>query len=178
MLSKFFHCQWLDGKKHDWTEQVKGDLEDLNLPNDLDLIQNKSVFSWKNLVKKKARAFELVSLVKLKEAKSESKMKNLSYEKLQTQKYLTMLDVRMAKTVFKFRVRMAQFSGNFMGQGPTEICPLCGLHSDFQELCFYCPSVLKKVDLKEEYENIFQPVISKDLARNLQDIEKLRKKEV
>ena len=67
-----------------------------------------------------------------------------------------MLDVRMAKTVFKFRVRMAQFSGNFMGQGPHS-----GLHSDFQELCFYCPSVLKKVDLKEEYENIFQPVISK-----------------
>ena len=30
------------------------------------------------LVKKKAREFELVSLVKLKEAKSESKMKNLS----------------------------------------------------------------------------------------------------
>jgi hypothetical protein len=38
--------------------------------------------------------------------------------------------------------------------------------------------VLEKVDLKEEYENIFQPVISKDLARNLQEIEKLRKKEV
>ena len=51
----FFHCQWLDGKKHDWTEQVKCDLEDLNLPNDMDLIQNKSVFSWKNLIKKKAR---------------------------------------------------------------------------------------------------------------------------
>ena len=63
ILSKFVHCQWLDGKKHDWTEQVKCDLA-----NDLDLIQNKSVFSWKNLVKKKARAFELVSLVKLKEA--------------------------------------------------------------------------------------------------------------
>ena len=58
----------------------------VRLPNDLDLIQNKSEFSWENLV----------SLVKLKEEKSESKMKNLSYEK-----YLTLLDVRMAKTVEK-----------------------------------------------------------------------------
>ena len=31
MLSKFFHCQWLDNKKHDWTEQVRCDLEDFGL---------------------------------------------------------------------------------------------------------------------------------------------------
>ena len=176
MLSKFFHCQWLDGKAHDWTEQVKNDLEDFNLPVDLDIIQKKSVLSWKNLVKSEAKKFELARLLKLKESKSESKMKNLKYGKLEAQKYLTMLDVNLAKTVFRFRVRMAQFSGNYKGQGPPEFCPLCGLHKDLQELCFYCPSVLNQIELYEEYENIFQPEVSKDLARNLKEIEKLRKK--
>ena len=177
MLSKFFHCQWLDGKAHDWTEHVKNDLEDFNLPVDLDIIQKKSVLSWKNLVKREAKKFELERLLKMKESKSESKMKNLKYEKLEAQKYLTMLDVNLAKTVFRFRVRMAQFSGNYKGQGPPELCPLCGLHKDLQELCFYCPSVLNKIELNEEYENLFQPEVSKDLARNLIEIEKLRKKE-
>ena len=91
MLSKFFHCQWLDGKAHDWTEQVKNDLEDFNLPVDLDIIQKKSVLSWKNLVKREAKKFELARLLKLKESKSESKMKNLKYGKLEAQKYLTIL---------------------------------------------------------------------------------------
>ena len=58
-----------------------------------------------------------------------------------------MIDVRMSKAIFKFRVRMAQFSGNFMGQGLPEICPLCGPHSDLQELCLYYPSALKQVIL-------------------------------
>ena len=147
------------------------------MPVDLDIIQKKSVLSWKNLVKREAKKFELERLLKMKESKSESKMKNLKYEKLEAQKYLTMLDVNLAKTVFRFRVRMAQFSGNYKGQGPPELCPLCGLHKDLQELCFYCPSVLNKIELNEEYENLFQPEVSKDLARNLIEIEKLRKKE-
>ena len=53
MLSRFFHCQWLNINQHDWTKQIRVDLEDLDIPADLDLIGGKSVFSWKNVVKKK-----------------------------------------------------------------------------------------------------------------------------
>ena len=49
-------------------------------------------------------------------------MKDLKYEKLQIQEYLTKLDVYLAKAVFRFRVRMARFSGNSKGQGPTDAC--------------------------------------------------------
>ena len=55
MLSKFFHCQWLDNKKHDWTEQVRCDLADFGIQVDLETIENKSVFSWKQFVKRKAK---------------------------------------------------------------------------------------------------------------------------
>ena len=177
MLSRFFHCQWLDGNQYDWTKQVRMDLADFNLPVDLDFIGNKSVFSWKNLVKKKAKEFEFKNLVEMKEKKNESKMRNLNYEKLILHEYLTSLDVHLAKNVFRFRVRMAQFSGNFKGQGPPGLCPLCGLHSDLQQLCFQCPVVLGHIEIMEDYENIFESSISTSMAKTLHEIAKLRKKE-
>ena len=54
MLSRFFHCQWLTENQFDWTKQVKLDLADLGLPADLEIIQKKSEFGWKALVKKRA----------------------------------------------------------------------------------------------------------------------------
>ena len=176
MLSKFFHCQWLDNKKHDWTEQVRGDLEDFGIEIDLEMIENKSVFSWKQLVKKKAKEFEFGRLMMVKESKNESKLKNLEYKKLEVQQYLTTMDVKLAKTLFRFRSRTAQFSENYKDQGPVDLCPLCGSHSDLQELSFKCPVVLEKIELNEEYENIFKPQVSKELANKLQAIENLRRK--
>ena len=177
MLSKIFHCQWLVNNQQDWTRQVKKDLEDFNLPTDLDYISKKSVFSWKNLVKKNARTYELRNLTILKESRNESKMANLKYDQLKPQDYLSELDVREAKNVFRFRTRMANFNGNFRGQGQSELCPLCGLHDDLQSLSFNCPKVLEKIEVKEEYEDIFGLKISKTLSKTLSEIDKLRKKD-
>ena len=177
MLSKFFHCQWLDSCQHDWTRQVRKDLEDFNLPVDLALIEKKSEFSWKTLVKKKAKEYELERLILVKETKNKSKMKDLKYEKLMAQEYLTNLDVHLAKTVLRFRVRMERFNGNFRGQGPTTPCPLCGLHKDEQHLSFNCPTVMKELDVTEEYENLFKVNISFDMAKTCHEIVKLRTKE-
>ena len=58
MLSRVFYCQWMDKNEHDWTEQVKADLEEFKLPNDLNYIEKKSVFSWKNIVRKRAKEVE------------------------------------------------------------------------------------------------------------------------
>ena len=105
MLFKFFQCQWLDNKKHDWTEQVKCDLEDFGIKLNMQEIEEKSVFSWKQFVKKKARAFEFKKLMKMKESKTNSKLEKLKYEKLEEQQYLKSLDVKKAKTVFIYRTR-------------------------------------------------------------------------
>ena len=113
MLSRFFHCQWLDEAQLDWTKQVKIDLADFNLQTNLECIRKKSAFGWKNLVKKRAKEFELRSLLEMKVRKNKSKMKNLNYEMLKPQEYLTKLDVREAKEVFRFRVKMSLFSGNY-----------------------------------------------------------------
>ena len=116
-------------------------------------------------------------MILVKETKNKSKMKDLKYEKLMAQEYLTNLDVHLAKTVLRFRVRMERFNGNFRGQGPTTPCPLCGLHKDEQHLSFKCPTVMKELDVTEEYENLFKVNISFDMAKTCHEIVKLRTKE-
>ena len=113
-------------------------------------------------------------LLKVKESKNESKLKNLEYEKLEGAQYLTTMDVKMAKTLFRYRSKMAQYSGNFKGKGPVELCPLCGTHSDLQEMSFKCPVVLKNIELNEDYENLFKTKLSKELAENLLAIVNVR----
>ena len=93
------------------------------------------------------------------------------------QEYLTNLDVHLAKTVFRFRVRMERFNGNFRVQGPTAPCPLCGLHKDDQHLSFKCLTVTKELDVTEEYENLFKVHISIGMAKTCHEIVKLRTKE-
>ena len=43
------------------------------------------------------------------------------------------LNKKNDKNVFRFRVKMANFTGNSRGNGPPNPCPLCGSHSDIQE---------------------------------------------
>ena len=86
----------------------------------------------------------------------------MKYQKLEKQDYLTNLDVKLAKTAFRFKTRMAQFGGNCKGQGPLEAYPLCGEHPGLQDLCFQCPEVVDKIQVNELYENIFEPTISRE----------------
>ena len=74
-------------------------------------------------------------------------MKNLSYIQLKRQEYLDKLQPNESKEIFRFRVRMAQFSDNYKGRGSADLCPLCKTHSDTQELSFECPSVLEKMNI-------------------------------
>ena len=66
MLSQFFNCQWLEESNFDWTRQVNMDLADSNLHTDLNWIRKKSVFSWKQLVKKRAEEFQLRNFLEMK----------------------------------------------------------------------------------------------------------------
>ena len=67
MLSNFFMAQWKYPSTHDWTKQVKIDLSDFDIPIDLDYIKSKSVFSFKTLVKRKAKEFAFFSYLQMKD---------------------------------------------------------------------------------------------------------------
>ena len=68
MLHRFFTAQWKYPTSQDWTEQVRGDLEDFEILVDLEFIRSKSEYSFKNLLKKEAKeyAFHMFMMTKLK----------------------------------------------------------------------------------------------------------------
>ena len=105
MLSKIFTKQW----KHEWTEQVKVDLEELGIPGDLNWIKSKSKLTFKNLIKKQIKELAFMKLMLTKER--HSKMNNLEYYTLEMQEYLKDKEIStsQAKMLFKFRTRMANF---------------------------------------------------------------------
>ena len=174
MLSNFFYTQWEHSVKLDWTEQVKKDLSDFGLPRDLESLENLSVKYCKNLIKKKAKEYEFRCLMNMKNEKSKVKMKNLEYETLELQPYLKKLDANLAINVVRFRLKMAPFSENFKGQGPLKPCPLCGVHLDTQAMSFQCGNVRREVQINENYENVFKPDVTTQMARTLQQILKIR----
>ena len=177
MLSRVFYAQWEHAQKQDWVEQVQKDLRDFGMPRDLETIQAKSEYVFKNLTKKKAKEFELRSLIEMKNTKSKSKMKTLNYPKLEMQTYLEQLDANLASSVVKFRLRMAHFDENYPDQGPPKPCPLCGNHLDTQSMSFQCAKVCEKIPDIGKYEDLFKSDVSKDLAKATKYILEIRNNE-
>ena len=176
MLSKFFYCQWLDNKKHDWCFQVKQDLREFDLPSCLEQIERKSHYSWKKLVKIKAREYEFKSLIELKEKRYGAKLGMLSYSEFKKQTYLSEYSKDQAQTILRYRTRMSYFSDNFKGKADIRPCPLCGSHDDRQSLSFQCLEVQKNIEIKYPYESVFSETIPEQIVNTLLKIEQLRGK--
>ena len=170
MLSQFFWFQWFENCRYDWTYQVRQDLIDFGLPTDVEIIGMRSKLSWKNVVRKKAKEFELKEL--LNENVTKSKTKDLKYVKLDMQEYLRRLDANKAKVVMKYRLKMASYASNFKGGGGSKVCPLCSSHEDDQRFCFKCPGI----DSSHEYEDIFADNVTSEVAAKLEEIERKRSK--
>ena len=181
MLSKFFHAQWENPVKFDWVLDVKQNLEEFELPSSLEAIQAMSTFQFKSLVKKRVKQYELTKLLELKEEKANSKMRNLTYSELKIQDYLLLktINISEAKSLFKFRLRMAPFGENFRGGQKTIICPLCKNHPDGQSDSFGCTQLKKVIHINGNYNQIFYKDIPKELATTVNNIytfrEELRK---
>ena len=78
MLYRFFVAQWKQTCKHDWTKQVKLDLLDLGITDNLQSIKEKSKLSFKSLVKTKVKEYAFLELIERKS--KHSKMKDLFYQ--------------------------------------------------------------------------------------------------
>ena len=70
MLFNFFMAHWKYPLTHDWTEQVKSDLSDFDIPINLDYIKRKYIFSFKSLVKRKVKEFAFFSYLEKKDTHS------------------------------------------------------------------------------------------------------------
>ena len=86
-VGQVFQAQSKFPVKGDWTEQVRIDLEDFGIQENFDWIKSKSVNSFKRLVKKKAKQYALSELLRMKSI--HSRLDNIEYTELKTQKYLS-----------------------------------------------------------------------------------------
>ena len=173
MLHKFFMAQWEKPlKNNEWTNQVKTDLIDFQIPVDLEFLKTKSSNAFKNFVKVKVRKYEYERLMEIKTVKCKSKMKNLYYSELKIQEYLELkeMNARQAKILFKFRVRMAPFGENYKGGLDTPPCPLCSSHPDTQSESFQCLKMKKLIDVKGEYSEIFGIHFPAELINTIENI--------
>ena len=174
-----FHAQWENPVQSDWVLSVQENLLEFDLPDRLEDIKTMSANQFKTLVKKRAKQYEFQKLLELKMSKS--KMKNLTYTDLKMQDYLSLkkMNTSEAKSLFKFRLRMAPFGENFRGGQKLIICPLCNDHPDGQSESFGCIELKKVMDIKGEYSRIFAQNIPEDLVKTIHNIynfrEELRK---
>ena len=97
------------------------------------------------------------------------------------QEYLSLgnMNIRQAKALFKFRVRMAPFGDNYRGGEGTPVCPMCGVHPDTQEESFSCTEMRKVVNVQAMYSEVFGKYFRKELVETVEKIywvrEELRK---
>ena len=175
MISQVFSIQWNQPCKNDWTLSVKQDLADFGIEVNLSNIKRKSEASFKNYVKLKAYEYEFNQLMKIKG--THSKLDNLWYSRLEMQNYLKLGNMNnyQAQTLFRYRVRMANYGENFRGKKEVILCPLCSKHLDGQQISFENCQVLKEnIKMTGNYSQIFNPSVPQELVIILVQIEKFR----
>ena len=171
MLSKFFKAMSENPSKDDWSEQVKVDLKDLGIREDLGEIEVTSKASFKKMVKSKIYEYALdqLNLEKI----SHSKMDNVVYPELKIQDYLLSEDISTAEkmNLFHFRTRMASFSDNYRdGSNQPIPCKMCGFHRDCQEHSVTCHATMANVTHRGKYSEKFSSKISRETATMLMEI--------
>ena len=178
MLYKFFIKQWLQPCPGDWTETVKSNLEEFDIPCDLQYLKSKSSQTFKKIVKTKAGEVALNILNEKK--KKHSKMKNVNYNEMKTQNYLKLegITVEQLRNVFKYRVRMAPMWENFKGSGGKDICPLCQNHQDTQAESFNCDILKQKIAISCNIMEIYSDDISLEAAKTVTEMINLREEMV
>ena len=178
MLYKFFIMQWYQPCRGDWTETVKKNLEEFDIPCDFTYIKSKSGEAFKRIVKVKAQEYALKILTAKQQG--HSKMDELSYSELKPQKYLTMenASIEHVRNIFRHRVRMSKFGENYRGNSDHVMCPLCGKHFDSQNLSFQCKFYRGKLDIKCNMTDIYSDNVTLDTAKTITKMMKLREEEL
>ena len=95
MLSKFFRVQWQFSTRGDWTEDLRQDMKDFQIQEELTVLKNMSKSKFKQMVTTKARNYEFSCL--LSEKDKLSKMKNLHYSEFQMQDYLNLQNMAVTQ---------------------------------------------------------------------------------
>ena len=80
-----------------------------------------------------------------------------------------------AQTLFKYRVRMANYGENFRGLAGPAVSPVCTKHLDNQKMGFENRKTLRdNIEISGNYMDIFCTDVPQNLVVTLQKIEMFR----
>ena len=123
LIQKIFMAQVEMPLKNDWWLDVEKDLASFNINMTFEEIKSMKKESFAKLVKDRCKQTVLKDLTNRKN--THSKMKDLTYNKLEMRKYLKISDKWSASTAYKFRTRMSEIGENFHGKyGMKPSCPM------------------------------------------------------
>ena len=148
--------------KGDWVNLIEDDLDCLSINLKENEIQKMNKNKFKKYVKGKVKSRALKYLNQIKE--KHSKVKDIKYNKLEIQQYMT--DSRFTSNnielLFKLRTRMVQVKANFKTGLDSLICDLCKVEEEEenQSHLLNCEVLLNQCeslynDESVEYDDIF-----------------------
>ena len=178
MLKNFVRIQWFNEEKGDWTEQVKKDLEDLEIEGDFKYFENANKEKFKNLIKEKCKMFAFRKYETDKE--KHKKIKNLNYEDLKIQRYFLERNIttEQKRMIFRTRTHMERYKYNYKNQYKDLSCIVCDEHTDSQEesfkMCKGIPTQDDETDDNTRYEDLFEENIPIGIIKRLSRIRNIR----
>ena len=141
LIYQVFRIQREKPVRGDWSTLVQKDLEDLDINLDYDELKELSKYEIKNLLKEQVEKKAFTYLIKLKE--SQSKLKDLEYNKLETQNYLKPaagLTKTEVSEIMMCRSRMVPVKANFKSShNAADLkCRACGDTEELQQHLISC----------------------------------------
>ena len=162
LIHRVYHAQKRQPVKGDWVNLIEDDLDCLSINLKENEIQKMNKNKFKKYVKGKVKSRALKYLNQIKE--KHSKVKDIKYNKLEIQQYMT--DSRFTSNnielLFKLRTRMVQVKANFKTGLDSLICDLCKVEEEEenQSHLLNCEVLLNQCealynDESVEYDDIF-----------------------
>ena len=154
--------QWHSrANKGDFTEMVREDIKDFDLPTDPEYYEKVDKEKFKAVIKEKSKTYALKNLKERQE--THSKMSSLKYDDLSLQPYFKNhnISIETKRTVFKWRCHMEKFKCNYKNLYNDDLsCFLCKEHLDSQRMSIECKKI---VGIDQWPKNSYDDLFKKDI---------------
>ena len=168
ITKKVYEAQKKNTVKGDWVDMVKTDFTNIEMELNEEAIKHESKQQYKLRLNKQNKNYMLQELKK--KQNNHKKIKEICYNSLETQKYLTthMLNNHEVFLLFSLRSRNAKpFKANF-SYNKDQTCPMVGCNElDTQEHCLSCSKLWFDENTQTntmKYEDIFSEDLLKQVA--------------
>ena len=178
LIRKFYKIQSRKSVKNDWSKTVMQNLETLKISLNENEIQNLSILSYQNIVKKAVKNLAFNHLIDLKN--SHSKVMHIAYPELKMQDYVlkSTYAVEVAKFAFQCRARMVNVGANYKEGGRIKFptCPVClnPTEYDSQQHLLVCKSLNINI-ITNKNSSSYDDLFGKNLENRMLVVNMLRK---